>query len=66
MLSAYALGATLYMPATRHDLWSVVSGEKIPHLRSMVICLEDAVSEQDVGLALQHLQQLLQLSLIHI
>jgi len=60
MLSAYALGATLYMPATRHDLWSVVSGEKIPHLRSMVICLEDAVSEQDVGLALQHLQQLLQ------
>jgi len=60
MLSAYALGATLYMPATRPDLWSVVSGEKIPQLRSMVICLEDAVSEQDVGLGLQHLQQLLQ------
>lgn len=60
MLSAYALGATLYMPATRSDLWAVVSGEKIPQLRSVVICLEDAVAEQDVGLGLQHLQQLLQ------
>ncbi|MEC7120516.1 MAG: HpcH/HpaI aldolase/citrate lyase family protein, partial [Pseudomonadota bacterium] len=60
MLSAYALGATLYMPATRSDLWAVVSGEKIPQLRSVVICLEDAVSEQDVGLGLQHLQHLLQ------
>jgi citrate lyase beta subunit len=58
-LSAYALGATLYMPATRSDLWSVVSGQKIPQLRSLVICLEDAVSEQDVGLGLQHVQQLL-------
>lgn len=60
MLSAYALGATLYMPATRSDLWAVVSGEKIPQLRSVVICLEDAVAEQDVGLGLQHLQLLLQ------
>lgn len=58
-LSAYTLGATLYMPATRTDLWSVVSGQKIPQLRSLVICLEDAVLEQDVGLGLQHLQQVL-------
>lgn len=59
MLSPYALGATLYMPATRPDLWSVVSGQKIPNLKSVVICLEDAVSEMDVSLALQHVQQLL-------
>ncbi|HNN29121.1 MAG TPA: HpcH/HpaI aldolase/citrate lyase family protein, partial [Agitococcus sp.] len=29
-LSPYALGATLYMPATRNDLLAVVCGEKIP------------------------------------
>jgi hypothetical protein len=28
-LSPYALGATLYMPATRPDLLAVVRGEKI-------------------------------------
>ncbi|HNJ87518.1 MAG TPA: HpcH/HpaI aldolase/citrate lyase family protein, partial [Agitococcus sp.] len=31
-LSPYALGATLYMPATRKDLLAVVCGEKIPQL----------------------------------
>jgi hypothetical protein len=29
MLSALSLGATLYMPATRPDLWQVVNGENI-------------------------------------
>lgn len=48
MRSSISLGATLYMPATRMDLWQVVSGEKFPELRSLVICLEDAVAEQDV------------------
>lgn len=58
-LSPYALGATLYMPATRTDLWSVVSGQKIIGLKSLVICLEDAVSEHDVGLGIQNLQHLI-------
>ena len=35
MLSALSLGATLYMPATRPDLWQVVNGEKYPELRSL-------------------------------
>ena len=47
-ISPYALGATLYMPATRHDLADVVLNGKIPGLRSLVICLEDAVSDSDV------------------
>ena len=42
--SAYALGATLYMPATRADILDVVFGEKIQGLRSLVVCLEDAVA----------------------
>ena len=54
------LGATLYMPATRSDLVEVVLDGKIPGLRSLVVCLEDAVSEHDVPLALQNLSLFLQ------
>lgn len=38
-LSPYALGATLYMPATREDILDVVLHKKLPELRSMVVCL---------------------------
>lgn len=57
-ISPYALGATLYMPATRHDLADVVRGSKIAGLRSLVICLEDAVLESDVAYALSNLGRL--------
>ena len=57
--SAYALGATLYMPATRSDILDVVFGEKIQGLRSLVVCLEDAVAETDVQQALINLKNLL-------
>ena len=57
--SAYALGATLYMPATRADILDVVFGEKIQGLRSLVVCLEDAVAETDVQQALSNLKHLL-------
>ncbi|MBW7983091.1 HpcH/HpaI aldolase/citrate lyase family protein [Enterobacillus tribolii] len=50
------LGATLYMPATRPDLAEVVLHNKIPGLRSLVFCLEDAVSDKDVGMALENLR----------
>ena len=57
--SPYALGATLYMPATRPDILDVVMGEKIQGLRSLVVCLEDAVAETDVQQALNNLKNLL-------
>jgi len=57
MLSALSLGATLYMPATRPDLWQVVNGEKYPELRSVVLCLEDAVVEHDVEFAKENLKK---------
>lgn len=57
--SAYALGATLYMPATRTDITDVIINNKIPDLRSLVICLEDAVSEDDVPMAISQLSELL-------
>ena len=58
--SPYALGATLYMPATRPDILDVVSGEKIQGLRSLVLCLEDAVAATDVQQALNNLKHLLE------
>ncbi|OUM05107.1 citrate lyase [Pseudomonas syringae] len=59
LFSPYALGATLYMPATRDDIIDVVFGEKIPELRSLVVCLEDAVALIDVETALLNLRQVL-------
>ncbi|WP_268992986.1 HpcH/HpaI aldolase/citrate lyase family protein [Psychrobacter sp. I-STPA10] len=58
-LHPYQLGASLYMPATRSDIWQVICGEKLPTLNSLIICLEDAVSDSDVDFALQQLQTLL-------
>jgi len=55
----YRLGATLYMPATRDDIWQIITREKIPEVDSMVICLEDAVNEVDIEQAMNKLCQLL-------
>lgn len=54
-ISPFALGATLYMPATRDDLVDAVLFNKIEGLRSLVICLEDAVAEKDVQQARRNL-----------
>lgn len=59
ILSPYALGATLYMPATRADLLDVVFRTKLPELRSLVVCLEDAVADIDIDTALSNLHVLL-------
>ncbi len=57
-LSPWNLGATLYMPATRTDILSVMLNGKIPGLRSLVICLEDSISESDIPLARSNLETL--------
>lgn len=54
-LSPYQLGATLYMPATRSDLLEVSLQQKIPDLRSLVVCLEDAIADHEVQAALLNL-----------
>lgn len=58
-LSAMRLGASLYVPATRPDLAAIASGRKLPELRSVIFCTEDAVHEQDLDQALAHLAALL-------
>lgn len=58
-LSPWRLGATLYMPATRTDIADAVLHNKIDGLRSLVICLEDAVSDADIPTARRNLRQVL-------
>ena len=61
-LLAYALGATLYMPATRPNIHQDLLSKKHSGLTSMVICLEDAIGDEEVELAetllVQELEQL--------
>ncbi len=55
-VSALSLGATLYMPCTRDDLaGSLLGPHRIAGLRSAVLCLEDAVLERDLPVALTRL-----------
>ncbi|HEX8442019.1 MAG TPA: HpcH/HpaI aldolase/citrate lyase family protein [Allosphingosinicella sp.] len=54
-LDPLALGATLYLPAMRSDLGRIIFGGRVPGLRSAVLCLEDAVREEDVPEALRNL-----------
>lgn len=58
-INPYRLGASLYMPATRADLWQVITRQKLPEVDSLIICLEDAVSERDVDIALANAKSLL-------
>ena len=50
-LLAFALGATLYMPATRPNIHQDLLSKKHSGLTSMVICLEDAIGDEEVELA---------------
>lgn len=53
------LGATMYIPATHSALWEVTQGYKYPELKSVVVCLEDSVREDDLEIAKQQLHNLL-------
>ncbi|MEH7392855.1 HpcH/HpaI aldolase/citrate lyase family protein [Bacillus sp. JJ1474] len=46
-----ALGATLYMPSTRPNIHQDLLTKKHSGLTSMVICLEDAIGDDEVELA---------------
>lgn len=59
MIDALALGATLYIPATRADLAQSLFGGRIAGLRSAVVCLEDSVRADAVPVAMANLAALL-------
>ena len=58
-VSPYQLWATIYMPSTREDLFEFVCNNKIPNLKSMVICLEDSILENEVEKWLKNISELL-------
>jgi len=47
-LISYALGATLYMPVTREKIADEIIERKNRHLKSIVLCLEDAIGDKEV------------------
>lgn len=54
------LGATLYMAATRDDLMPLLNQAKLPGLRSLAVCTEDAVPQSQLGQALGQLEAVLE------
>jgi citrate lyase beta subunit len=55
----WELGASLYVPALHPDLLKIGNAEKIPYIKSMIICTEDAVAERDVEQSIQNLRKFL-------
>lgn len=58
-VSPWSIGASLYTPATRLDLVNVIIHQKYNGLKSLIICLEDAVKESDLEFAMQNLREVL-------
>jgi len=56
-LLAHALGATLYIPATRPDLAADVARVRALGAGSVVLCLEDAIPDGAVAEALRNLER---------
>lgn len=62
MIDPISLGATLYVPATRPDVATVIlKTDRKYDLRSVVICLEDSVRPQDAPQALVNLASFLEI-----
>ncbi len=59
MADAFQLGASLYVPALHAKLPAVLAHQAYPHLKSVIICTEDAVAERDVDEALRQLREAL-------
>ncbi|SHO81670.1 Citrate lyase beta chain [hydrothermal vent metagenome] len=53
------LGATLYIPANHKELSNVIIKKRYPTLKSVVICLEDSISHQDVKYGMIEVKKLL-------
>lgn len=51
------LGATLYVPATRHDIVEIANQRKFCSLKSVVFCTEDAILKEELPDALANLHR---------
>ena len=59
-IQAIELGATLFVPASHPNLQSILSGEKYPQLRSMVIDFEDGLAAEERQESLKRVTKLLE------
>ncbi len=59
MLTIHHLGSPLYVPATHHDLLTIINGHRWPQLRSIIICTEDAVAPHSLAFALNNVNHAL-------
>ncbi len=59
-IHALELGGTLFVPASHKDLKTILSGQKYPDLRSVVIDFEDGLANSDREEALEHLDTTLE------
>ena len=55
----YSLGATLYLPIIHPKVPEIVSGQVPPPASSLVLCLEDALHENDVERGIEQLKEIL-------
>jgi citrate lyase beta subunit len=53
------LGGTMYVPSINKNLLPIASGEKFPYLKSIVICFEDAIKEEQVEFAIKNVANFL-------
>ena len=56
---AMSLGATMYVPILHPAIRDIVLGQKYPNLKSVVLCLEDALHVSDIDRGLHLLARLL-------
>lgn len=59
MVDAFQLGASLYVPALHPKLDAVLGRREHPDLKSVIVCTEDAIAENDLDRALAQLREVL-------
>lgn len=57
MIDYYNFGSALYVPAVHKDLKQILSGTKIPKLKTVVVCFEDSIFDNEVSFALDNFQE---------
>jgi len=55
-----SMGASLYVPANHKHLLDIANGEKLPGVRSLIFCTEDAVADRELSWALFNLAVVLE------
>lgn len=59
-LLQYAIGANMYMPGTKNDIFEKLIGNVFREVGAITLCLEDAISEEEVPIAEQNVLCLLE------